>query len=68
MLLRLGFYLAMCERYFHDSTYIRKWYGHVEDITDEEILRILKEMHDRFIVAKIIKPDEDPFEVERLRK
>lgn len=62
MMMRLGYYCGMAARAFGDCSYALRCLGRGETITEAEYLEITQQIQARLLAARLIQPDEDPYE------
>jgi hypothetical protein len=62
MLLRFSAYMAIAQKDLNDSSYITRWAGRGDDVTEEDYRQLATDIQARLLTAGIIKQDEDPYE------
>ena len=61
IILRCGFYCGLAQKHFGDFSPAARIWGRIEEFSDEQLLRISQEIHDRLVSEGIVAADEDPW-------
>lgn len=63
MILRAGYYAGIAGRLLGDRSYVERWYGRAEELTEAEYVLMTSEIQRRLVDAGFIAPDEDPWDI-----